>query len=219
MRVLNLVVEPGELVALIGSNGAGKSTLLRTISGLIRPWSGRISYEDREVGGHRPYEIFDRGMVQVPEGRAILKRMTVAENLQLGAFRRRDAAVKQDMERVYDYFPVLQQRMQQKAGTLSGGEQQMLAIGRALMSRPKLLMLDEPSLGLAPKLVAEIFAIIRRLNAEGIAILLVEQNARLALESAHRAYVLETGKIVLTGPASELAGNDFVRKVYLGAHV
>lgn len=216
---VSIEINDGELVALIGANGAGKSSLLRAISGLIRPWSGSIQFDDRYVTGLRPNQMFDAGVVHVPEGRAILKRMTTLENLQMGAFRQPDSSVKQSLNYVYELFPRLAERQSQKAGTLSGGEQQMLALGRALMSRPKLLMLDEPSLGLAPKLVTEMFGTIRALNSDGMAILLVEQYARLALESSNRAYVLDRGQITLEGTSAELIGDSAVQAVYLGSEV
>lgn len=216
---VTIEINEGELVALIGANGAGKSSLLRAISGLIRPWSGSIHFANRDVTGWRPDQMFDAGVVHVPEGRAILKRMTTLENLRMGAFRQPDSAVKGGLEKVYELFPRLAERPHQKAGTLSGGEQQMLALGRALMSAPKLLMLDEPSLGLAPKLVTEMFNTIRALNRNGMAILLVEQYARLALESSNRAYVLDRGQITLEGRSADLIGNPAVQAVYLGSEV
>jgi len=216
---VTIEINEGELVALIGANGAGKSSLLRAISGLIRPWSGSIHFANRDVTGWRPDQMFDAGVVHVPEGRAILKRMTTLENLRMGAFRQPDRAVKGSLEKVYELFPRLAERQHQKAGTLSGGEQQMLALGRALMSAPKLLMLDEPSLGLAPKLVTEMFNTIRALNRNGMAILLVEQYARLALESSNRAYVLDRGQITLEGRSADLIGNPAVQAVYLGSEV
>jgi branched-chain amino acid transport system ATP-binding protein len=216
---ISIEINEGELVALIGANGAGKSSLLRAISGLIRPWSGSIHFENRDVTGSRPDQMFDAGVVHVPEGRAILKRMTTLENLRMGALRQSETALNEDLEDVYELFPRLAERQLQKAGTLSGGEQQMLALGRALMSRPKLLMLDEPSLGLAPKLVTEMFNTIRALNRGGMAILLVEQYARLALESSNRAYVLDRGQITLEGQSADLIGDPAVQAVYLGSEV
>ena len=209
-------VKPGEIVAIIGSNGAGKSTLLRTISGLVRPRQGSITYKGRDLVACPPHEIVKMGISHSPEGRRIFTNMSVQENLQLGAFIRKDADVTKDMEEVLQRFPRLKERFKQNAGTMSGGEQQMLAIGRALMSRPEILLLDEPSLGLAPKLVAEIFQIVLNLNKEGRTILIVEQNANRALEIAHRAYVLETGNIVLTGPGQELRSDPKVKAAYLG---
>jgi branched-chain amino acid transport system ATP-binding protein len=213
---VTIEVQPGEIVAIIGSNGAGKSTLLRTISGLVRPRSGSISYKDRDLTSLPAHEIVKLGISQSPEGRRIFTNMSVHENLQLGAFIRKDGDVAKDLEAVLARFPRLKERFRQNAGTMSGGEQQMLAIGRALMSRPEILLLDEPSLGLAPKLVAEIFQIVLDLNKEGRTILLVEQNANRALEIAHRAYVLETGNIVLSGPGNELRADPKVRAAYLG---
>jgi branched-chain amino acid transport system ATP-binding protein len=215
---ISLSVERGELVALIGSNGAGKSTTLRTISGLLRPRAGRLRYDGTDLVRLRPHEIVAAGIVQAPEGRQIFGGLTVRENLLLGATaRRRDrVGLDQDLAHVLALFPVLQERLGQSGGTLSGGEQQMLAIGRALMARPRLLLLDEPSLGLAPLVVNRIFEVIARLKAEGTTILLVEQNARKALAVADRAYVMETGRVVLAGPARDLAANPAVERAYLG---
>ena len=212
---VSIEVEEGEVVAIIGSNGAGKSTLLRTISGLIRPRSGTVTFEDERIDNCPAHEIVRRGISHSPEGRRIFTNMSVLENLQLGAFTRKDD-VSKDMDEVMRRFPRLKERIRQNAGTLSGGEQQMLAIGRALMSRPKLLLLDEPSLGLAPNLVSEIFKIVVDLNAEGVTVLLVEQNAYRALEVAHRAYVLETGCIVLSDTGKNLLTNPRVKEAYLG---
>ncbi len=209
-------VQPGEIVAIIGSNGAGKSTLLRTISGMIRPRTGTMTFKGRNLATTPPHEIVMSGISHSPEGRRIFTNMTVAENLQLGAYIRKDADVQKDMDAVLDRFPRLRERFKQNAGTMSGGEQQMLAIGRALMSRPELLLLDEPSLGLAPNLVTEIFNIVLDLNKEGRTILIVEQNANRALEIAHRAYVLETGSIVLTDTGKALLTNPKVKEAYLG---
>ncbi|MGQ9556774.1 MAG: ABC transporter ATP-binding protein [Desulfurispora sp.] len=217
LKGINCEVAEGEIVALIGANGAGKSTTLRTISGLMRPQQGTITWQGRPISRCQPHQIVELGISQVPEGRRVFARMSVLENLEMGAYSRRSRAeVRADMERVFARFPRLAERQHQLAGTLSGGEQQMLAIGRALMSRPRLLLLDEPSMGLAPMLVREIFNIIQEINREGTTILLVEQNARMALAVANRAYVLETGEIVLTGPASELVNDPAVRKAYLG---
>jgi branched-chain amino acid transport system ATP-binding protein len=213
---VSIEVEKGEIVAIIGSNGAGKSTLLRTISGLLRPKTGSITLEGEEIDTVPAHEIVRRGISHSPEGRRIFTNMTVLENLQLGAFTRKDAEIGADMDEVMRRFPRLRERIRQSAGTLSGGEQQMLAIGRALMSRPKLLLLDEPSLGLAPNLVAEIFKIVIDLNAEGVTVLLVEQNAFRALEISHRAYVLETGSIVLSDSGKNLLSNPKVKEAYLG---
>jgi branched-chain amino acid transport system ATP-binding protein len=218
LRGISLRVEPGEIVTLIGSNGAGKSTTLRTISGLLQPASGKIEFDGRLVHGWPPHRIVQSGLVQVPEGRRIFANLTVHENLQLAGFTRTDhAAIRQDRDRALDLFPRVRERLGQQAGTLSGGEQQMLAIARALVARPKLLMLDEPSLGLAPQVVRSIFHVIREINREGTTILLVEQNANMALHVAHRAYVIEVGEIRREGPAIELATSSEVRKAYLGA--
>jgi branched-chain amino acid transport system ATP-binding protein len=216
LKDLSVEVNQGEVVAIIGSNGAGKSTLLRTISGLLRPRTGTIAFKEEEIQNLPAHEIVRRGISQSPEGRRIFTNMSVLENLQLGAFIRKDAEIESDMQEVMKRFPRLQERIRQNAGTLSGGEQQMLAIGRALMSNPTLLLLDEPSLGLAPNLVAEIFDIVRSLNAEGVTVLLVEQNAHKALEIANRAYVIETGTIVLTGPGKDLLNDPKVKEAYLG---
>ena len=213
----SLEVNEGEIVTLIGANGAGKSTILRTISGLLKPKGGSIQFEGRDIAGLPAHEIVKGGISQVPEGRRIFAEMTVLENLELGAFTRKDKdGIKEDMEMVFNRFPRLKERISQLAGTLSGGEQQMLAMGRALMSRPRLLLLDEPSMGLAPLLIKEIFAIIQDINKAGTTVLLVEQNANMALSIAHRAYVLETGRITLSGDAKELAASEDVRKAYLG---
>lgn len=217
IKGVSLEVNEGEIVTLIGANGAGKSTILRTISGLLKPKTGTIQFEGQEIAGMPAHEIVKTGISQVPEGRRIFAEMTVLENLELGAFTRKDKdGIKADMELVFDRFPRLKERIGQLAGTLSGGEQQMLAMGRALMSRPRLLLLDEPSMGLAPLLIKEIFAIIQDINKTGTTVLLVEQNANMALSIAHRAYVLETGRITLNGDAKELAASDEVRKAYLG---
>jgi branched-chain amino acid transport system ATP-binding protein len=213
---VSIQVNQGEIVSIIGSNGAGKSTLLRTISGLLRPRGGSIQFLDRELTEIQPDDIVRMGISHSPEGRRIFTNMSVHENLQLGAYIRKDSEVQPDMEEVMNRFPRLRERIRQNAGTLSGGEQQMLAIGRALMSRPKLLLLDEPSLGLAPNLVAEIFRIILDLNRDGTTILLVEQNANRALEIAHRAYVLETGVIVLSDTGKNLLSDPKVKEAYLG---
>lgn len=217
IKGVSLEVNEGEIVTLIGANGAGKSTILRTISGLLKPKSGSIQFEGQEIAGMPAHEIVKTGISQVPEGRRIFAEMSVLENLELGAFTRKDKdGIKADMELVFNRFPRLKERIGQLAGTLSGGEQQMLAMGRALMSRPRLLLLDEPSMGLAPLLIKEIFAIIQDINKTGTTVLLVEQNANMALSIAHRAYVLETGRITLSGDAKELAASDEVRKAYLG---
>lgn len=217
LKGISLTVADGELVTLIGSNGAGKSTALKTISGLLRPKSGSLSYRGQALDQLPPHKIVALGISHCPEGRHLFGRLTVAENLRLGAVQRRDRErVPGDIEHVYKLFPLLKERSAQLAGTLSGGEQQMLAIGRALMSRPRLLLLDEPSLGLAPILVSLIFDTIRQLKRDGATILLVEQNAHLALEIADRAYVLETGRVTLQGPAKELKHNPQVERTYLG---
>ncbi|MFZ4509148.1 MAG: ABC transporter ATP-binding protein [Fimbriimonas sp.] len=216
LNEVSLTVEPGKVVAIIGSNGAGKSTLLRTISGLIRPRTGSIRFKDRELTDLPAHEIVLSGISHSPEGRRIFTNMSVQENLQLGAYIRNDHEIADDMEKVLVRFPRLRERFKQNAGTLSGGEQQMLAIGRALMSRPEILLLDEPSLGLAPNLVTEIFNIVIDLNKEGRTILIVEQNANRALEVADYAYVLETGNIVLSDTGKNLLANPKVKEAYLG---
>ncbi len=217
IKGISLEVHEGEIVTLIGANGAGKSTTLRTISGLLKPKSGKITFLGKDIAGKPAHEIVREGISQVPEGRRIFAEMSVLENLELGAFIRNDAdGIKEDMEMVFRRFPRLEERKDQQAGTLSGGEQQMLAMGRALMSRPKLLLLDEPSMGLAPLLIREIFSIIEDINKTGTTILLVEQNANMALSIADRAYVLETGRITLSGDAGKLAASEDVRKAYLG---
>jgi branched-chain amino acid transport system ATP-binding protein len=217
LRGVSLEVRAGEIVALIGGNGAGKTTTLRTISGLVRAARGHVRLGDREITATIPDEIVRLGVVQVPEGRRIFPRMSVLENLELGAYARSDVAeIRSDLDDVFTLFPRLAERRAQKAGTLSGGEQQMLAIGRALMTRPKVLLLDEPSLGLSPILVETIFGVIVDINKRGVPILLIEQNARKALQVATRGYVLETGSIVKEGAASALLADDDVRKAYLG---
>lgn len=213
---VSLQVDQGEIVSIIGSNGAGKSTLLRTLSGLKRARTGSIRFMDKDITETPACDIVSMGIVQSPEGRRIFTNMSVSENLQLGAYIRRDNEVAKDLEEVMQRFPRLKERIKQNAGTLSGGEQQMLAIGRALMCRPKLLLLDEPSLGLAPNLVTEIFKIILDINAEGVTVLVVEQNANRALDIAHRAYVLETGRIVLSDTGKALLTNPRVKEAYLG---
>ncbi|MGG1574845.1 ABC transporter ATP-binding protein [Fictibacillus sp. NRS-1165] len=216
---ISLEIHQGEIVTLIGANGAGKSTLLKTVSGLLKPKQGKILYEGKVINGKAAQTIVKQGISHVPEGRRVFANMTVEENLQLGAFLRKDKdGIKQDMEKVYDLFPRLLERLKQQAGTLSGGEQQMLAMGRALMARPRLLLLDEPSMGLAPLLVKTIFRIIEEINQAGTTILLVEQNANLALSIANRAYVVETGRIVLSGDAAELTSSEQVKMAYLGGH-
>jgi branched-chain amino acid transport system ATP-binding protein len=217
LKGISLEVNQGEIVTLIGANGAGKSTTLRTISGLLKPKNGSITFMGENIAGVRAHEIVKKGISQVPEGRRVFAEMTVMENLDLGAFVRKDKdGIQQDLKKVFELFPRLEERKNQSAGTLSGGEQQMLAMGRALMSRPKLLLLDEPSMGLAPLLIKEIFNIIVDINKSGTTVLLVEQNANMALSIANRAYVLETGRITLSGSAQELAASEDVRKAYLG---
>lgn len=216
IKGVSLHVDEGEVVTLIGANGAGKSTTLQTISGLLRSRTGSVEFCGENISKLPPHKIVERGLAQVPEGRRIFLQMSVQENLEMGAYTRSGAGVDEDIERVYEQFPRLKERRRQIAGTLSGGEQQMLAIGRALMSRPKLLMLDEPSMGLAPILVEQIFDIIQSLHKSGTTILLVEQNAQMALSVADRAYVMETGVISLSGTGRELAESDQVKKAYLG---
>ncbi len=217
LKGISFEVNQGEIVTLIGSNGAGKSTSLKTISGLLRPKSGKITFKGENLAVVAPQTIVARGISQVPEGRRVFANMTVIENLELGAYLRKDKAeIKKAMDHVYELFPRLLERNHQISGTLSGGEQQMLAMGRALMSQPELLLLDEPSMGLAPILVKQIFSIIKEINASGTTVLLVEQNAHMALSIANRAYVLETGKIVLSGDSKELAASEEIRKAYLG---
>src|SRR5262245_17964522 len=215
---VSLSIDRGQIVTLIGANGAGKTTLLKTISGLIRPRAGTIEFEGRSILHQPPHKIVALGLSQVPEGRAILKRMTVLDNLRMGAFARRDAQIGRDIDAVFARFPALAERRHKLAATLSGGEQQMLAIGRALAARPRLLLLDEPSLGLAPKFITRIFLTLRELRAEGRTILLVEQNARQALQVADRGYVMERGRITLTGSGQELLGTPEVQRTYLGQH-
>jgi len=217
LKGISLEVRTGEIVTLIGSNGAGKTTTLRSINGLNRPRRGTILFEDNDVTRTPPHEIVRRGISQSPEGRKLFPRMTVIENLEMGAFQRTDRTeIREDLDRVFSLFPRLAERKSQKAGTLSGGEQQMCAIGRALMARPKLLLLDEPSMGLAPIFVERIFETLKEINAQGTTILLVEQNAMMALDVASRGYVLETGKVALADQASALLRNEQVRKTYLG---
>ncbi len=217
LRGVNLEVPDGKIVTLIGANGAGKSTLLRTISGLVKAESGSITYDGKEILGMPINKILERGIAQVPEGRRVFTNLSVLENLKIGAYLRKDkAGIQKDIEWVYELFPRLQERSWQMAGTLSGGEQQMLAVGRALMSRPKLMMMDEPSLGLAPLVVKGIFEIIREINRQGVTVLLIEQNANMALKTADLAYVLETGEITLHGTGAELLTNEAVKRAYLG---
>jgi branched-chain amino acid transport system ATP-binding protein len=217
LQGVSMDIPKGEIVTLIGSNGAGKTTTLRAISGLNIPNSGEIRFQGRLINGAEPHEIVRMGIAHVPEGRRVFGPMTVEENLELGAFLRKDRlGMTQDFDRMYESFPRLKERRRQAAGSLSGGEQQMLAIARALMSSPKVLLLDEPSLGLSPILVREVGRIISRINGQGVTVILIEQNARMALRLAHRAYILELGKIILQGNARELADNEGVKKAYLG---
>jgi branched-chain amino acid transport system ATP-binding protein len=217
LKGVSLDVREGEIVTLIGSNGAGKSTTLRSINGLNHPREGKIVFQGTDITSMRPHQVVKRGISQSPEGRKLFPRMSVTENLEMGAFQRSDKpGMKEDMDRVFSLFPRLAERKMQKAGTMSGGEQQMLAIGRALMARPKLLLLDEPSMGLAPIFVEKIFEIVKEINEQGTPILLVEQNALMALDTADRGYVLETGKIALADDAKKLRENEQVRKTYLG---
>jgi branched-chain amino acid transport system ATP-binding protein len=217
LKGISLTVEEGEIVTLIGANGAGKSTTLNTISGLLRPRQGNIRLNGKDLTAYKAHEIVAQGVIQVPEGRRVLGRLTVTENLEMGAFTRNDSqGIAQDMERVFVLFPRLKERRNQLAGTLSGGEQQMLSTARGLMARPRMLMMDEPSMGLAPVLVDSIFDTIKRLHAEGTTILLVEQNARMALSVANRGYVMQTGEVVLQDSAENLRANEMVRKAYLG---
>jgi len=217
LKGISLDVHEGEIVSLVGSNGAGKTTTMRSIHGLVPPQSGEITFLGNNTKGIRTDELVRRGMAQSPEGRMVFPRMTVLENLEMGAFQREDTdEIVSDIEYVYELFPRLREREAQKAGLMSGGEQQMLAMGRAIMARPRLLLLDEPSMGLAPLIIAQIFEIIVELNRRGITILLVEQNANVALQVSHRAYVLESGHVVLSGSGAELLASDEVRKAYLG---
>lgn len=219
LKGVSLSINEGEIVTLIGANGAGKSTMLKSISGLLKPKQGKIIYEGQTIGGKAAQSIVKMGISHVPEGRRVFANMSVEENLQLGAYLRKDkAGIKQDMEKVYELFPRLLERLKQQSGTLSGGEQQMLAMGRALMAKPRLLLLDEPSMGLAPLLVKQIFNIIEEINKTGTTILLVEQNANLALSIADRAYVVETGRIVLSGKSEELTASEEIKNAYLGGH-
>jgi branched-chain amino acid transport system ATP-binding protein len=216
LKGISLTVNEGEIVTLIGSNGAGKSTTLRSISGLTPPKTGSIKFRGKEIHGLLGYQVAELGIAQSPEGRHVFPRMTVLENLEMGAFTRNDPNINDDIERVYELFPRLKERAKQKAGTMSGGEQQMLAMGRALMANPKLLLLDEPSLGLAPVIVDKIYEIIREINQRGVTILLVEQNANYALDVSKRGYVLETGKVALSNDSESLRSDPEVMKAYLG---
>lgn len=217
VKDLNIEIQEGEVVSLIGTNGSGKTTTLRGISGIVKAKSGQIHFNGKDLTKVDPYKIVHMGISQVPEGRGVFPDLTVLENIKMGAFIRTDKnGVKKDIDEVFSIFPRLEERKNQLAGTLSGGEQQMLAMGRALMAKPKLLLLDEPSMGLAPIIVTEIFKIVKRINEEGTTILLVEQNANMALSVAHRGYVLETGEVVAHGTVDELQNNDMIRKIYLG---
>jgi branched-chain amino acid transport system ATP-binding protein len=219
LKGVSLHVDQGEIVTLIGANGAGKSTLLKTLSGLLKPKSGTIAYMDHSIAGKPAQVIVKSGISHVPEGRRVFAEMSVEENIELGAFLRTDkAGIQQDLRKVYDIFPRLHERRKQSAGTLSGGEQQMLAMGRAIMAKPKLLLLDEPSMGLAPLMVQTIFEVVKDINKEGTTILLVEQNANMALSVANRAYVIETGKVILSGTPDELQASEEIKKAYLGGH-
>jgi branched-chain amino acid transport system ATP-binding protein len=214
---ISITVDEGEIVTLVGANGAGKTTTLLTTSGVVKPRAGTVRFDGKDLAGVPAHELVSRGMAHSPEGRKIFPRLTVLENLEMGAFTRRDpAGVQKDLDHVFELFPILAERRSQAGGTLSGGEQQMLAVGRAMMSRPKLLLLDEPSLGLAPLIVKKIFEVIERLNEEGVTLLLVEQNARMALKLANRGYVLETGSISISGKASDLLEDERVKSAYLG---
>ena len=216
LKGVSFDVERGELVTLLGANGAGKTTTLKTISGLLRPRRGHVELEGKSLENAEPHEVVRRGVAHVPEGRKVFPRFTVLENLKIGAYARSSGEIGAELDFVFEMFPRLKERQKQYAGTLSGGEQQMLAIGRALMAKPRLLLLDEPSMGLAPKIVEQILKTIRTINKAGVTVLLVEQNAAMALAISHRGYVLETGAVILQGTSSELAGNDLVRQAYLG---
>lgn len=219
LKGVSLEVNEGEIVTLIGANGAGKSTLLKTLSGLLKPKEGSISYLNSSIAGKPAQDIVKAGISHVPEGRRVFAEMSVEENIELGAFLRKDkAGIQQDFQKVYEIFPRLHERRKQSAGTLSGGEQQMLAMGRAIMARPKLLLLDEPSMGLAPLMVKTIFEVVKDINKEGTTILLVEQNANMALSIANRAYVIETGRVILSGTAEELQASEEIKNAYLGGH-
>lgn len=216
LKGIDLEVKQGEIVTIIGANGAGKTTTMKSVSGLLKPKRGKIEFLGEDITGLRPDQLVKKGISLVPEGRAILAKMTVMENLEMGAFQRKDHEIANDLEKVMNRFPILRERKNQLGGTLSGGQQQMLAIARALMSRPKLLLLDEPSMGLAPLIVADIFKIIKEINQEGTTVLLVEQNVRQALKIAHKGFVLETGKLIASGTSQELLGNAKVKEAYLG---
>jgi branched-chain amino acid transport system ATP-binding protein len=216
LKAVDISVPAGSIVSLIGANGAGKTTTMKTIMGLIKPASGKIEFQGESIAGLPVHKIVNKGISLVPEGRSILSQMTVLENLEMGAFQRNDNAIQDDIRKVFNRFPILEERKQQLGGTLSGGQQQMLAIGRALMARPKLLLLDEPSMGLAPLVVADIFKVIQEISGDGTTILLVEQNVRQAIKIAHYAYVMETGRVVLHGKAEDIANDPRVMEAYLG---
>lgn len=217
LKGISLSVEEGKIVTLIGANGAGKSTTMKSIMGVMKPVEGQVFFEGQEITGEKPYQVVSKGLVLVPEGRQILQSMSVRENLEMGAYQRSDkAGIAEDLEKIFAHFPRLKERESQYGGTLSGGEQQMLAIGRAMMARPKMMLLDEPSMGLAPLVVQQIFDVVKEINQGGTTVLLVEQNARKALQIADYAYVMETGKIVLEGPAKDVAANPSVMAAYLG---
>ncbi|HBS49664.1 MAG TPA: ABC transporter ATP-binding protein [Rhodobacteraceae bacterium] len=220
IRGVSLDLRKGQIVSILGANGAGKTTLMKTISGVMDPEKGKITFEGREIQGMEPHKVVEAGIVHVPEGREVFPLLTVEENLNLGAYTLKDRAqIERDRELVFNYFPILKERRAQEAGTLSGGQQQMLAIGRGLMANPRIMLLDEPSLGLSPLLVKEIFAILKRLNEEqGVTMMLVEQNAQAALNLAHHGYVMEVGRIVMDGPASELMKSEDIQEFYLGGH-
>lgn len=216
LKSIDVTVEQGSIVTILGANGAGKTTMMNTIAGLLKPKEGSIHYLGKDVTGHRPDQLLRKGLALVPEGRGILATMTVLENLEMGAYHRNDSEVEADLEKAMQRFPILKERQSQMGGTLSGGQQQMLAIARVIMSKPKLLLLDEPSMGLAPLIVADIFKIIKEINEAGTTVLLVEQNARQALKVADYGYVLETGRVVASGTAKELLQDDTIQKAYLG---
>lgn len=216
LKGIDLLIPEGSVVSLIGANGAGKSTTMKTIMGLLKPSSGTITFQGKNISDLAAHQVVGEGISLVPEGRSILAGMTVLENLEMGAYQRKDNEIQQDIQKIYDRFPILEERKSQLGGTLSGGQQQMLAIGRALMARPKLLLLDEPSMGLAPLVVADIFRVIQEINKEGTTVLLVEQNVRQAIKIAHYAYVMETGRIVLDGPAAKVTSDPKVLEAYLG---
>lgn len=216
LKKIDITVPDGSIVSLIGANGAGKTTTMKSIMGLVQPREGRILFQEQNIAGLPVHKVVERGISLVPEGRNILCQMTVLENLEMGAYQRSDSSIRDDIQKIFKRFPILEERKEQLGGTLSGGQQQMLAIGRALMAKPKLLLLDEPSMGLAPLVVADIFEVIKEINAEGTTVLLVEQNVRQAIKIAHYAYVMETGRIVLHGKAADIANDPRVLEAYLG---